>query len=249
MSLAPGPHGVGQDVVTSWTVGASSDPAGSRVGLLGRARGEHLEHVRHGGGVVGERPGPAQVLLHLRLGRDADDELVGIGVRADVVERQDVGGVARRDLQLAAVPRHDDDLGALRDRLGDQLDELGLHRVVGQVHHLEPEDAAQGLGDVPLGRQAQVDDDLPQPTPGTCRHALHLERRSQVVLGHDAGGDQHVAEAPLALARQELGIGHGRLHRYRRGRRHRRRVDGAGIVTPWPEKSHSDVIGRMQAHR
>ena len=156
-----------------------------------------LDHGRDLRGVLADRPRPGELVADLAVGRDQHLELGAAGVEADVVERQHVRRVGGGDDDPARGLVEHEHPGALGDRAGQQPDDVRRRHRLRQVDHLQAEQAGQGLGDVLLGREAQVGHHLPEPPPGAVARALLGERRVELLGGEQPGLDQDVAQ-PLA---------------------------------------------------
>ena len=69
----------------------------------------------------------------------------------------------------------------------------------GEVDEFQAEQIGEGLGDVPLGRQAQVRDDLAEAAPGPGVLALLLEGHLELLRREEPRLDEHVTEPPADL--------------------------------------------------
>ena len=145
-------------------------------------------------------------------------------MQAYVVEGHHVGRVGDRHREPVVVLGHHDDAEALRDAAGQQPHRVRGEGELGEVGDLQAELVGQAVGDLALGREAEVDQDVPEPPSRADDRVLRVQRLGQLVGGHDPGVDEQVAEAET--------VRQGRAHLLSIGRRAEELQRWSGTVSP-----------------
>ncbi len=173
-----GAHGVGEHDVDQPDDRRGLDALDREVLDLLLGAVHALEQGVDVGGVLRQRPGAGEVVAHLAVGGDEHDELGGAGVELDVVERHDVGRVGGGDGEpgapaLAGQHQH---AGALGDRARQQPHRLGLGHRAAEVDQRQGQRLGEGLRDLLLGGEPEVDDDRAEPLAGLVRQGWRPAR-------------------------------------------------------------------------
>ncbi len=125
-----------------------------------------------------------------------------------VVQGQHVGRVGGGHDQTGGVAVEHQDPGTFGDLARQHADDVRRWHGAGQIDHLQPEQVRQALGDVPLGGQAEVGDDLSEAPPLTACRSLTLQGEVELFGGEQTGVHQHVAEpSPAGQAGQGSLVG------------------------------------------
>ena len=139
--------------------------------------------------------GDAAGVILVDRGKDAalggrDDVHHIPGDPLDLVDRQDVEDVRQGDRQFRRFEEDRDQLVAAREAFGDAFQRRGLDQVVVELDEVDAGLGGEDRGDLLLGDEAQVDQDLPDPLPGAL-----LLAQGEVQL---VGGDEPRLDQPLA---------------------------------------------------
>ena len=163
---------------------------------MDRRQVELLEDCVHGAGAGAAGVGPGDEVDDLALGRDPDVDLPNPGDEAYVVQHDDVERVGEGDDQTVGRPGDHDD--AMRDGegAGEHSDQVGVRPHLGEVDHRQAHEVGDACGDVVLGHQAEVDQDLPQPSAVCGCRELCVQGDLEVERGQPAARHEHGTKSP-----------------------------------------------------
>ena len=113
---------------------------------------------------------------------------------------EQVEGVGHANQQAVALPRQDDDAEAPRHGLGQALGQVVVELVMLEFDERDLQLLGQRLEQAAFVDEAEIDDRAAELGAGAL---LLLQRQLQLRVGDEAGLDQQVADAHLALAEVE----------------------------------------------
>ena len=131
---------------------------------------------------------------------------------AGQLEPQIVARLGHRDVQPLPVDPDGDGEVLAGDRLGDEVERLGLRRVATEVGDGHAEEVGQRVDEAALVEGAHVDEHLAEALPGA---GLLLQRGRDLGVGHEAAGDEDLSEqAPRPPGRSTVVPHRGFAHRF-----------------------------------